>query len=110
MSSTATNNNDNAGYKFDPSETEDLKAEFYVSSEEDKQFFKEYVGFKDDDELKAHAFEVRRKAYAVSKNLGMIPKLDRYQMALNRSFHTLVFVYLILPGRGAQAWKCSATK
>ena len=70
MSSTAASDNDATGYKFDLSDKVVLDPELYQISNEDKQFFKEYVGFKDDAELKEHAFEVRRKAYDVSSLLG----------------------------------------
>ena len=65
-SAGATNSNDDSGYKFAPSDIGTLQADFYQLSDEDKQFFRENVRFRNDEELKEHAFEIRRRAYAVS--------------------------------------------
>lgn len=67
MSFTENPRSDGTGYIFPPSEKEIiLDPEFYVTSDEDKQFLKEYIGFKDDAELKEHTFKIRRDAYEVS--------------------------------------------
>ena len=78
MSSKETSSNKPEGYQPDASEEEILDPEFYVIPEEDKRFFKEYVGFKDDDEFKAHAFEIRKKAYAVSFTPDMMSSKEKH--------------------------------
>ena len=55
--------------EFDPYhwQTSTLDPEYFAITEEDKKFMREYIGFTDDDELKAHIFEVQKKAYAAGR-------------------------------------------